>query len=146
MQGIVVVGTSAGAREREVAEALGAGGEVLETGTLVAAKLAGAELDPERLIAEARRAGELAEPIVVATSGGLIGPITERFANRDLARELGLPLVLAVPAGEGLVGAALLTLDAALGSGLGVAAIVISSWPDPPSRVLLEERALLEGM
>jgi hypothetical protein len=41
---------------------------------------------------------------------------------------------------------ALLALDSALGNGLPVAAIVIAGWPDPPSRVLLEERALLEQM
>jgi hypothetical protein len=146
MHGLVVIGTSAGAGEREVADALGAAGRVFESGNLIAAKLAGAELEPERLLEDARAAGEAGGPLVVATSGGLMGPITERFANRDLARELALPLVLAAPASEGLVGAALLALDSALGSGLAVAAIVIAGWPDPPSRVLLEERALLERL
>jgi hypothetical protein len=146
MHGVAVIGTSVGAGEREVAAALGAAGRVFECGDLVAAKLAGSELEPEQLIAEARAAGDAGGPLVVATSGGLMGPITERFLNRDLARELALPLVLAVPATEGLVGAALLTLDAALASGLPVAAMVISGWPDPPGRVLLEERALLERM
>src|SRR5437764_7848336 len=110
MHGVVVIGTSAGAGEREVAHRLGATGQVFESGNLIAAKLAGAELEPERLLEDARAASEGGGPIVVATSGGLMGPITERFANRDLARELALPLVLAVPASEGLVGAALLTL------------------------------------
>jgi hypothetical protein len=146
MQGLVVIGTSAGAAEREVAEALGEAGEVFETGSLVAAKLAGAELEPGRLVADARHAGDRTERLVVATTGGLMGPITERFSNRDLARELGLGVVLAVPAGEGFVGPALLTLESALGGGLAVAAIAIAGWPDPPSRVLLEERALLERM
>src|SRR5947208_9964506 len=117
MQGIVVVGVSTGAGEREVANALGAV-EVLEPGTLVAAKLAGEVLEPESLIADVQRAGESAQRVIVATSGGLLGPITERFANRDLARELGLPLVLAVPAQESLAGPALLALESARGSGL----------------------------
>src|SRR5436190_23095179 len=149
MQGLVIVGTSPGTSEAEVANALRSAGPrpaVLETGGLVAARLAGAELDPESVIADARRAGGDADLLVVATSGGLMAPLTERYANRDLARELGLPLVLAVPAGEGMVGPALLTLESALGSGLGVAGIAIAGWPDPPSRTLIEERALLERM
>jgi hypothetical protein len=149
MQGLAIIGTSPGAAETEVANALvstGPGRQVFEAGALVAARLAGSELDPDRLIADARRAGEGAELLVVATSGGLMAPLTERYSNRDLARELGLPLVLAVPAGEGMVGPALLALESALGSGLPVGGIVIAGWPDPPSRVLLEERALLERM
>jgi dethiobiotin synthetase len=111
---------------------------------LVAARLAGTTLSPEALLAAARRAGEGAGVLVVATSGGLIAPITERYSNRDLARELGLPVVLAAPAGEGMAAHALLTLESALGSGLAVPAIVIAGWPETPGRVLLEERELLE--
>ena len=149
MQGLAVIGTSPGAAESEVAEAIraaGPGREFFEAGALVAASLAGAELDPERLIAEARRAGADADLLVVATSGGLIGPLTERYSNRDFARELGLPLVLAVRAGEGMAGPALLALESAAASGLPVGGVVIAGWPDPPTRVLLEERALLERM
>jgi AAA domain len=149
MHGLVVVGTSPGAGERDVAEALGGETFVVSEGSaapLIAARLAGSALDPEALLDGARQAGEGTDLLVVATSGGLMAPITERFANRDLARELGLPVVLAAPAEEGLAATALLALDSALGGGLAVAAIAISGWPDPPSRVLLEERALLERM
>jgi AAA domain len=146
MQGIAIIGTSPGAAELEVARATG--GVVFEAGAgptpCVAARLGGTRLDPVQLLDGARRAGEGAELLVVATRGGLMAPITERYANRDLARELGLPVVLAAPAGEGMVAPALLTLESATGGGLSVRAIVISGWPDPPSRALLEERALLE--
>ena len=149
MQGLVTIGTAAGTAEREVAEALGGTTLVVSasvTAPLIAARIAGSRLDPEAVLEDARRAGEDADVLVVATSGGLMAPITERFANRDLARELGLPVVLAAPAGEGLAAGALLTLDSALAGGLAVAAIVIAGWPDPPSRMLLEERALLERL
>ena len=159
MQGVVTIGTAAGVAELEVAEALCAASQGALAFTpfaerfrdtpaspLVAARLAGTALSPEALLDEARRAGDSADLVVVATSGGLMAPITERYFNRDLARELGLPLVLAAPAGPGLAADALLTLDSALGNGLPVAAIVIAGWPDPPDRVLREERALLERM
>src|SRR4051794_2902951 len=155
MQGLVTIGTAPGIAEAEVAEALtgsrsGARSFVVSsagaTAPLVAAKLAGAALDPEALLDEARRTGDGAELLVVTTSGGLMAPITERYSNRDFARELALPVVLAATAGEGMTAQALLALDSALGNGLPVAAIVIAGWPDPPTRVLLEERTLLEQM
>jgi dethiobiotin synthetase len=149
MRGVVVIGASAGAGEAEVAEALDARTFLVGDGPaapLIAARLAGSGLDPETVVDEARRAGEGAETLVVATSGGLMAPLTERYTNRDLARELGLPIVLVAPAHAGLTASALLALDSALGNGLAVAAIVVTGWPDPPDRVLLEERALLEQM
>jgi hypothetical protein len=74
-----------------------------------------------------------------------MAPLTERYLNRDLAVELKLPVVLAAPAGPGLMNAALLALDAARGAGLAVAAIVITGWPEDPGRVLLDERKLLSS-
>jgi dethiobiotin synthetase len=111
---------------------------------LVAAQLSGTTLSPEALVDAARRAGEAADLLVVATSGGLMAPITERYTNRDLARELDLPVVLATPAADGMAAPALLALESALAAGLSVPAIAIAGWPDPPSRVLIEELALLE--
>ncbi|MEA2441687.1 MAG: hypothetical protein QOH76_3111 [Thermoleophilaceae bacterium] len=111
---------------------------------LVAARLAGAQLVPEQLLEEARAAFEDADLLAVATSGGLMAPVAPRYANRDLARELGLPIVLAVVAGSDMLAPALLALEAAGGSGLAVPAVVIAGWPETPPRVLLEERALLE--
>src|SRR4051794_2846771 len=149
MQGLVVIGTSGGVAEREVADAVGATTFVVSEGRaapLIAARLAGSRLDPEALLEEARRTGENGDMLLVATSGGLMAPITERYTNRDLAHELGLPVVLVAPAEAGLTANALLALDSALGNGLAVAGIVIAGWPDPPDRVLLEERALLERM
>ena len=112
---------------------------------LVAARLAGASPpEPDRLLAAARSAGEGADLLVVATSGGLMAPLAERYANRDLARELGLAAVLTVNAGPDMLAPILLALEAAAGSGLAVPAVVIAGWPETPPRVLLEERKLLE--
>src|SRR3954469_5987213 len=65
---------------------------------LLAARLGGAEIAPDALLAAAREVADEAELVAVATSGGLLAPIAARYANRDLARELGLPVVLAVAA------------------------------------------------
>src|SRR4051812_3681224 len=141
MQGLVTIGTAAGAAELEVAAALCDGSPGAqrfavdaagEAAPLIEARLAGSRLDPEELVEGARRAGEDAKLLVVATSGGLMAPITERFLNRDLARELALPVVLAAPAAPGLTAGALLALDSARGNGLAGGAVLVARWPHPP--------------
>jgi dethiobiotin synthetase len=108
----------------------------------VAAAHAGRALDPPALVARAREA----EPAVVACGGGILAPLTPHYRARDLAVELGLPVVVAVAAAPRAAAAALDALDAVRGAGLTVAAVVLAGWPDPPSRVLLDERALLTGL
>jgi dethiobiotin synthetase len=111
---------------------------------LIAAHHAGTELLPGPLLEAARGAGARAELLVVATSGGLLAALAERYSNRDFALELGFPVVLAVAAGPDMAAPALLALEGATGAGLAVPAIVITGWPETPGRVLLDERKLLE--
>jgi hypothetical protein len=158
MQGLLVAGTGPDAAESAVAAALvaaagdGAVGFVAgaaEPGggpPAIAARHAGAELEPARILEDARAAGAAAgDPLlVVATSGGLLAPLAERYVNRDLAVELRLPLVVVAPAATGLMNAVLLALVAARDGGLSVPAVVLSDWPEQPSRALVDERAMLE--
>ena len=111
----------------------------------IAARHAGIALEPSGLADGAREAAGDGGLLVVATGGGLLAPLGERYLNRDLATELRLPVVLAAPAGPGLMNGALLALEAARGAGLGVPAIVVTGWTGSPGRVLLDERALLEA-
>src|SRR4051794_9930798 len=152
MRGVLIAGTGPGAGEA----AVGAGARQVVVGAAeaagtaappaIAGRHAGAPLAPEAVVAEVRAAAADGEAAVaVVTQGGLMAPLTERYLNRDLAVELRLPVVLAVPAGPGLMNAALLAVDAVRGAGLAVATIVITGWPDEPGRVLLDERKLLSG-
>ena len=79
----------------------------------------------------------------MALWGGVLAPLTPRFSVRQLARELDLPVVVVLPPVGRLAGYGLAALDAVRGGGLAAAAAVIPDWPDPPSRVLIDERALL---
>jgi hypothetical protein len=54
-----------------------------------------------------------------------------------------MPLVIAARAGGGVTGQVRLVGEAARAAGLPVAAIVLTGWPEPPSRVQLDERELL---
>src|SRR3954447_22835444 len=150
MHGVIVIGAAGRSGERDVAASIcAATPDAARVGltTLIAARLEGRpDHTREALLDEASRAGEEAELLVVATSGGLLAPLAERYSNRDLAAELALPVVVAIPAGADMVAPVLLTIEGATGAGLAVAAVVVTGWPDPPSRVLLEERKLLERL
>jgi hypothetical protein len=112
---------------------------------LTAAAHEGGAIDPGALVSRIREATRGATA-VVRTDGGLLAPLTPRYSARDLARELGLPVVLAVAAAPDLVNVARLSLESARAAGLAVAAVVLTGWPDPPGRVLLDERRLLASL
>jgi dethiobiotin synthetase len=113
---------------------------------LLAARLEGRpEPTRDMLLDAARRSAEGADLLAIVTSGGLLAPLAARYSNRDLAGELGLPVVVAVTAGADMLAQALLTAEDAAGAGLSVPAVVVTGWPETPSRVLLEERKLLEA-
>jgi dethiobiotin synthetase len=105
---------------------------------VTAARHAGETLDPAAL------AGRLRDgPLVAAVPGGLLAAITPRYTVRDLAGELRLPLVLVTPATPDATNLVRLSLAAARAARLVVPAVVLTGWPDPPSRVQLDERRLL---
>lgn len=145
---VLVVGATADAGEAEVAAAV-PGGTVVElvppadASPLTAARHAGERLSREALLEEARADAPLR---VLLAHGGLLAPLTPRYAVRDLAAELGAALVVAVPVGPRCVDAARLCIEAAHGGGLRVAAVVLTGWPDPPSRAQLDDRALIHEL
>ncbi len=111
----------------------------------LAARLAGVTLDPARIVAEAnRRAG--AGTLVVEGIGGLMVPLTDDFTVRDLAVELGLPLIVAARPGLGTINHSLLTIEAARCAGLDVRAVVLTPWPQQPSEMELSNRASIAGL
>lgn len=99
----------------------------------LAARLAGEEIDPNALLARARRAGEGKGALIVEGVGGLLTPLTDDYAVRDLAVALGLPVLIAARPGLGTINHTLLTLEAARTAGLDVRAVVLTPWPGEPS-------------
>jgi dethiobiotin synthetase len=106
----------------------------------LAAELAGEEIDPGRLLAGATEAALEAELLVVEGVGGLLVPLTPDYLVRNLAAELGLPLVIAASPGLGTINHTLLTLEAAWAAELEVAAVVLTPWPAEPERIHLSNR------
>ncbi len=109
----------------------------------LAAALAGAPLDPAALrSAFAARAAE-ANIVIAEGVGGLLVPLAADYLVRDLAVDLGLPLVIAARPGLGTINHTLLTLEAARAVGLTVAGVVMTPWPDAPSVMEQDNRATI---
>jgi dethiobiotin synthetase len=106
-----------------------------------AAELARVRVERTKMLAAARRAAAGADVLVAEGVGGLMVPLSPHYLVRDLAVDLGLPVVIAARPGLGTINHSLLTLEAARASGLEVAAIVMTPWPDEPSDM---ERSNLE--
>jgi len=112
----------------------------------LAAELAGTAIEPAGLVAAARAAAEGADPIVVEGVGGLLVPLTLGFTIRDLAVELGLPVVVAARPGLGTISHTLLTVEAARAVGLEVAGVVLTPWPDEPTVMERSNREAIEAL
>ena len=110
----------------------------------LAAELAGVTLEPAELVkaarAQAHAAGE-GGLLVCEGVGGLMVPITPGYLVRDLAVDLGLPVVIAARAGLGTINHTLLTIGAARVAGLHVAGVVMTPWPDEPEPIEVSNRA-----
>ena len=112
----------------------------------LAAELAGERIDPRRLVRVARAAACGAEQLVCEGAGGLMVPLTPCYLIRDLARELGLPVVIAASPGLGTINHTLLTLEAARAVGLEVNSVVLTPWPDDPSAMERSNRDAIERL
>jgi dethiobiotin synthetase len=97
----------------------------------LAAQLAGDALDPAALVAAAR--GLRAEVVVAEGVGGLLVPLTLGYTVRDLAVDLGWPVVIAARPGLGTINHSLLTVESARAAGLEVRAVVLTPWAAHPS-------------
>ena len=106
----------------------------------LAAALAGEEIDPGRLREAAQQAAAGAEALVCEGVGGLLVPLSPSYLVRDLAADLGYPLVVAAGPGLGTINHTLLTIESARAAGLEIAAVVLTPWPEEPTEVETSNR------
>ena len=113
----------------------------------LAASLAGEKIEPARLLEAAHAAARGADALVCEGVGGLLVPFAGRvsppigdkidqpYLVRDLAVDLGYPLVVVATPGLGTINHTLLTIESARAAGLRVAKVVLTPWPEEPSEV-----------
>ncbi len=92
----------------------------------VAARDAGQPIALDRIERAFRRLRARHDCVVAEGAGGLLVPVTEALSMADLARRLGLPLLVVARAALGTINHTLLTLEAAVARGLPVHGVVLS--------------------
>ncbi|MDX6648594.1 MAG: dethiobiotin synthetase [Solirubrobacteraceae bacterium] len=112
----------------------------------LAAQLTGRAIEPAALLDDARRAGAESGVLVAEGVGGILVPLTPGYLVRDLALDLGLPVLVAARPGLGTINHTLLTLEALRAVGLAVAAVVLTPWPDAPSKLERSNRETIAGL
>lgn len=112
----------------------------------LAARLAGEEIDPGRLREAAGAAAAGADTIVCEGVGGLLVPLSPTYLVRDLAADLGYPLVIVASPGLGTINHTLLTLEAARVAGLYVAVVVLNPWPAKPTEIERSNRETITSL
>ena len=112
----------------------------------LAAELAEEEIDPERLGQAVQAAAEGADTVVCEGVGGLLVPLSPSYLVRDLAADLGYPLVVVATPGLGTINHTLLTLEAARAASLEVLAVVLTPWPEQPSDIEASNRETIASL
>jgi len=112
----------------------------------LAAELAGEEIEPERLREAAKAAAAGVDAIVCEGVGGFLVPLSPEYLVRDLAADLGYPLVIVAAPGLGTINHTLLTVEAARSAGLEVAAIVLNPWPGDPTEIERSNRETIAAL
>jgi dethiobiotin synthetase len=101
----------------------------------LAAEMAGEEIDAGLLERAAEDAAAAADAIVCEGVGGLMVPLRPDYLVRNLAAQLGHPLVIVADSGLGTINHTLLTIEAAWAAELEVRAVVLNRWPAEPGRL-----------
>lgn len=97
----------------------------------VAARLVGARVDVESLVALAREEAEAVDLLLVEGAGGLLVPLSDDTTMADYARRLSTDLVVATRAGLGTLNHTALTVEAARRRGLEPR-LAVCGWPPAP--------------
>ena len=92
----------------------------------VAAREAGKPIDVSVVWRALGTLRERHETMIVEGIGGIMVPISDGFLVSDLARMIGLPLIVVAQAGLGTINHTLLTLEHARAKGLSVAGIILN--------------------
>ena len=115
----------------------------------LAAQLEGRRIEPAQLLDAAHRlagAQTRERTLIVEGVGGLLVPIAPGYDVRELARDLGLRIVIAARTGLGTINHTLLTLEAARSAGLDIAAVVLTPWPESPSAIERSNRETIAAL
>ena len=111
----------------------------------VAAHLENVSIAKEKLLRGYKDLESVTDVMLVEGAGGLLVPIDEGYLMADLARDLGLPIVVVVRPGLGTINHTVLTVEAAKRRGLVVFGLVICNFPVTPDLAARTNPEVLVG-
>jgi dethiobiotin synthetase len=85
-------------------------------------------------------------PFLVEGIGGWLAPITRDYWVRDWAVELKLPVVIAAPAGLGMLNHALMTVESVRAAGCELAGVIVNHHPAGDDLAAATNPAILEEL
>ena len=112
----------------------------------LAAELAGEPIDPDLLRGSALAATQGSDLLICEGVGGFLVPLISGYLVRDLARDLGMPVVIVASPGLGTINHTMLTIDAVRTAGLEVAQVILNPWPEVPTRLELSNRETISEL
>ncbi|MBI5816589.1 MAG: adenosylmethionine--8-amino-7-oxononanoate transaminase [Nitrospinae bacterium] len=97
-----------------------------------AAKAEGVSIDPQVILAAYAKLSAANDAIAVEGAGGILAPVTEKIFSGDLARMMGLPVIIVSHPFLGSINHTLLTINAAEAMGLDVIGVVFNQYKNEP--------------
>ncbi len=113
---------------------------------LAASKIEDREISIEKIKRSFDKLRDTHEVVLVEGAGGLLVPILDGYYMSDLARDLGLSLILVTRPDLGTLNHTALTVESAISRGLRVLGIIISNFPAEPGIVESTNPKLLTKM
>ena len=101
----------------------------LPVAPLAAAQAEGVRLDPQQIAARATTLAAKGDLLLVEGAGGLLVPYAEGVTGLDLAKQLGLPLLVVARTALGTVNHTALTLREAARNDVPVAGLILNRTP-----------------
>jgi len=92
----------------------------------VAAEIEAVRIDKRKILSVYRKLSKKYEMMIVEGAGGIMVPVYKKYLFLDLAKDIGLPLIIVARPGLGTINHTLLTIEAARNRGLDIAGIVIN--------------------
>ena len=112
----------------------------------VAALLENKSIDPAVLVKAYQKFSEDKEIVLVEGAGGWEVPITENYFISDLAKDLGLPVILVAANRLGALNHILLTLAAIEAKGLTCAGIILNQLEDEMDTPMITNKGILASL
>jgi dethiobiotin synthetase len=112
----------------------------------VAALLENKSIDPAVLVKAYQKFSENKEIVLVEGAGGWEVPITENYFISDLAKDLGLPVILVAANRLGALNHILLTLAAIEAKGLTCAGIILNQLEDEMDTPMITNKGILASL